>query len=121
MFYGGRLFIKALALAATKNPVLGKGHNALGETRAGHGSCGTLRKVRSLCRNPCALAGEKVQQSWSNPPLEPCPCVLGGDLPQELAEVTTKIINRAINEALAALSVMLCWDGGRWQRARSKH
>lgn len=29
MFYGGRWFIRALALSATKKPVLGKGRDAL--------------------------------------------------------------------------------------------
>lgn len=80
MFYGGSWFIGALALSATAKPVLGQGHSVPEEPPAGHRSCTTLREVVSLPRNPCALVEEKVGQSWSNPALEPCPRVLGGEL-----------------------------------------
>lgn len=95
MFHGGRSFIRALALAAAKNPVLGKGHSVLGEAPASEdpeeGVC--------LCRNPWVLAGgKKVGQSWSSPALEPCPACWEG-ICSEPCGCGVKIINRAIKES----------------------
>lgn len=114
MFHGGRSFIRALALAAAKSPVLGKGHSVLGEAPASEDP----EEGVSLCRNPWALAGgKKVGQSWSNPALEPCPVCWEG-VCSEPCGCCVKIINRAIKEAPAAL--MLCGAGRRAQLGRGE-
>lgn len=105
MFHGGRSFIRVLSLTAAKKPVLGKGHNVLGEAPAGLRSCTTLRKVVSLCRNPCALAGRKKWgRAGATQPLSPAHQVICS----KPCGCSVKIIKRAIKEAPVALSAMLC-------------